>query len=121
MEQKLTPLRYTLNCLKQQPWYILLLLIFDPICTATFTVLPQYILKNIIYSFSIAGSYEQLLSFIKVDIVTYFLFFIFSFFVWRLYDYYVDIEAFPQLKKAIIFRNFLRKMVLLVTIQVLKN
>lgn len=106
MEQKLTPLRYTLNCLRQQPWYILLLLIFDPLCTATFTVLPQYILKNIIYSFSIASSYEQLLSFIKVDIITYFLFFIFSFFVWRLYDYYVDIEAFPQLKKTIILDSF---------------
>ena len=106
MDQIPTPLRYTLNCLKQQPWYILFLLILDPMCTATFTVLPQYILKNIIYSFSVATSYEQLLSLIKIDILLYLLFFVFSFFIWRLYDYYVDTKAFPQLKKEIILEAF---------------
>ena len=78
MDRIPTPLQYTLQCLKKQPWYILLLLIFDPICTATFTVLPQYILKNIIYSFSIASSYEHLLSCIRFDVVVYFGFFVFT-------------------------------------------
>ncbi len=106
MKQSTNPLVYTFYCLKEQPWYIFLLLFLDPVCTATFTVLPQYILKNIIRGFSLAVSYEHLLSLIYKDIFIYFLFFIFSFLVWRFYDYYIDVKSFPELKKNIIVSVF---------------
>lgn len=100
-----TPITYTLHCLKKHSYKVILLFL-DPLFMAIFAVLPSYILKNIVYGFSVADSYEHLIFLIKDYIFVYFFVFFIGLIFWRLYDYFIDIKTFPAIRKEIIIEVF---------------
>lgn len=102
--RRYNPIYYTFLCLKKHK-KVVPLMIIDAIFSALFIFVPSYIMKNIIYYVSKATSYEELLFHTKGYILFYFLFFFVSIIIFRLWDYFIDMKTFPQIKKEIILEN----------------
>lgn len=99
------PILYSWLCLSKHK-YEIILIFFDVICSSLFAFIPAFIIKNIIYSFSIAHSYDNLIMNVKDYIIFYFLFFIISIIIFRIYDYFIVMKTFPQIKKEITVEKF---------------
>ena len=78
------PLLYSWLCLNKHKHQIIILLL-DVIFSSLFAFIPAYIIKNIIYSFSIANSYNDLIINAKGYIIFYFTFFLISIIIFRMY------------------------------------
>jgi ATP-binding cassette subfamily B protein len=99
------PIHYSWSCLLKHK-YSIILLFFDVIFSSLFAFIPAYIIKNIINSFSVASSYNDLIIQVKEYIAFYFIFFFISIIIFRMYDYFINIKTFPEIKKEIIVEKF---------------
>lgn len=99
------PISYSWLCLSKHK-YKIILLFFNVLCSALFAFIPAYIIKNIIYSFSVASSYDDLIIRVQDYVLFYFLFFTISIIIFRIYDYFINMKTFPQIKKEITVEKF---------------
>jgi ATP-binding cassette subfamily B protein len=99
------PIYYSFQCLKKHKKAIPIIII-DIIFSSLFAFIPSYIMKNIIFHVSTTTSYELLVSNTKLYLIFYFVFFLLSIIVFRLWDYIIAVKTFPQIKKEIVVENF---------------
>jgi ATP-binding cassette subfamily B protein len=103
--KNINPILFSLKCLYKHK-YKIIILILDVIFASLFSFIPSYIIKHIIEGLTICKSYDVLIPYIQPYIVFYFLFFLIAIIVFRLYDYFIQVHTFPQMKKEIILEKY---------------
>lgn len=99
------PIAYTYKCLMRYK-HIIPILLLDMLFSALFAFVPSYIIKNIINAFSLFSNYDALINHVSFYIFLYFIFFIASMIIFRLWDYMIMVKALPSIKKDITVEHF---------------
>jgi ATP-binding cassette subfamily B protein len=101
----LNPIFYSLQIFFGFPIAVLVA-ILDCLFSVGFSFIPSYIIKNIIFCMTEYRDFNEFIFHVKPYVLFYFIFFIISIIIFRLYDYVVQVKTFPEIKKNIIVDNF---------------